>query len=34
VIIDGLGHNLPPGLWERFADDIAEVVQRGERVRR
>ena len=33
VLIDGLGHNLPPGLWERFADHIAEVVQRGERER-
>jgi pimeloyl-ACP methyl ester carboxylesterase len=30
VVIEGLGHNLPPGLWERFADHIAEVVQRGE----
>jgi pimeloyl-ACP methyl ester carboxylesterase len=30
VLIDGLGHNLPSGLWERFADHIAEVVQRGE----
>lgn len=30
VLIDGMGHNLPPGLWERFADHIAEVVQRGE----
>lgn len=19
VLIDGMGHNLPPGLWERFA---------------
>jgi pimeloyl-ACP methyl ester carboxylesterase len=30
VLIDGMGHNLPPGLWERFADHIAEVVRRGE----
>ena len=30
VLIDGMGHNLPPGLWERFADHIAAVVQRGE----
>jgi pimeloyl-ACP methyl ester carboxylesterase len=30
VLIDGMGHNLPPGLWERFADRIAEVVRRGE----
>ena len=34
VVIDGLGHNLPPGLWERFADHIASVVQHGERERR
>jgi pimeloyl-ACP methyl ester carboxylesterase len=30
VLIDGMGHNLAPGLWDRFADHIAEVVQRGE----
>jgi pimeloyl-ACP methyl ester carboxylesterase len=30
VLIDGMGHNLPPGLWERLGDHIAEVVQRGE----
>jgi pimeloyl-ACP methyl ester carboxylesterase len=34
VLIEGLGHNLPPGLWERFAGHIADVVQRGERERR
>ena len=34
VVIDGMGHNLPPGLWERFADHIAEVVRRGGRARR
>jgi len=34
VIIDGMGHNLPPGLWERFADHIADVVLRGESARR
>ena len=28
VLIDGMGHNLPPGLWDRFADHIAEVVRR------
>jgi pimeloyl-ACP methyl ester carboxylesterase len=33
VLIDGMGHNLPPGLWERFADHIVEVVQRGEALR-
>ena len=26
LIICGLGHNLPPGLWERFADHIAECA--------
>ncbi len=30
VLIEGMGHNLPPGLWERLADHIAGVVQRGE----
>ncbi|MES1255591.1 MAG: alpha/beta hydrolase [Acidobacteriota bacterium] len=30
VLIDGMGHNLPPGLWERIADHIAVVVRRGE----
>ena len=30
VIVEGLGHNLPRGLWERFADHIAGVVRRGE----
>jgi pimeloyl-ACP methyl ester carboxylesterase len=30
VLIEGLGHNLPPGLWECFADHIAAVVRRGE----
>jgi hypothetical protein len=25
-----MGHNLPPGLWERVADHIAAVVQRGD----
>lgn len=34
VLIDGFGHNLPSGLWERFADHIAEVVQRGEKLLR
>jgi pimeloyl-ACP methyl ester carboxylesterase len=33
VLIEGLGHNLPPGLWDRFADHIAEVVRRGEALR-
>jgi pimeloyl-ACP methyl ester carboxylesterase len=30
VLIEGMGHNLPPGLWERLADHVAAVVQRGE----
>jgi pimeloyl-ACP methyl ester carboxylesterase len=33
VLIDGMGHNLPPGLWEPFAAHIAEVVRRGEAAR-
>lgn len=31
VLIDGMGHNLPPGLWERLADHIAAIVQKGEK---
>jgi pimeloyl-ACP methyl ester carboxylesterase/DNA-binding transcriptional MerR regulator len=30
VLIEGMGHDLPPGLWDRIADHIATVVQRGE----
>jgi pimeloyl-ACP methyl ester carboxylesterase len=30
VLIEGMGHNLPPGLWEPVADHIAAVVRRGE----
>lgn len=30
VLIDGMGHNLPPGLWERIADHIAATVRTGE----
>jgi pimeloyl-ACP methyl ester carboxylesterase len=30
VLIEGMGHNLPPGVWDRIADQIARVVQRGE----
>lgn len=33
VLIDGMGHDLAPGLWERIADHIAEVVQCGEATR-
>jgi len=34
VLIEGMGHNLPPGLWERLADHIAANVRRGEARRR
>ena len=30
VLIEGMGHNLPPGLWDRIADHIAAIVQKGE----
>jgi pimeloyl-ACP methyl ester carboxylesterase len=30
LIIDGMGHDLPPGVWTRLADAIARTVQRGE----
>lgn len=30
VLIEGMGHDLPPGLWERIAGHIATVVRRGE----
>ena len=30
VLVDGMGHNLPPGLWDRFADHIAALVQRAD----
>jgi pimeloyl-ACP methyl ester carboxylesterase len=30
VIIDGMGHNLPRGLWPEFALLIANLVQRVE----
>jgi pimeloyl-ACP methyl ester carboxylesterase len=33
VLIDGMGHDLAPGLWERIADCIAGVVRRGESAR-
>ena len=32
VLIDGMGHNLPPALWNRLADRIVAVVRRGEAV--
>jgi len=30
VLIEGMGHSLPPGLWGRIADHIAAVVRKGE----
>lgn len=30
VLIEGMGHNIPRGLWERIADHIAAVVRHGE----
>jgi pimeloyl-ACP methyl ester carboxylesterase len=30
VLIDGMGHNLPPGVCERIADHIATIVRKGE----
>jgi pimeloyl-ACP methyl ester carboxylesterase len=30
VLIEGMGHNLPPGLCERIADHIAAIVRKGE----
>ncbi|MNY07844.1 Non-heme bromoperoxidase BPO-A1 [compost metagenome] len=30
VLIEGMGHNIPPGLWDRLADHIARIVERGE----
>jgi pimeloyl-ACP methyl ester carboxylesterase len=26
VLIEGMGHNLPPGLWDRLADHVAALV--------
>ena len=30
VLVEGMGHNLPPGLWARIADHVAATVRRGE----
>jgi pimeloyl-ACP methyl ester carboxylesterase len=30
VIIEGMGHNLPPGLWPQVADRIVKLVERAE----
>ncbi len=29
VLIEGMGHNLPPGLWERIAGHIAALIERA-----
>ncbi len=31
VLIEGMGHNLPPGLWDRIADHVVANVKRAER---
>lgn len=33
VLIDGMGHDLPPGRWEPLAERIAAVVRRVEAAR-
>jgi pimeloyl-ACP methyl ester carboxylesterase len=30
VLIEGMGHNLPPGLWQRIVEHIDAVVRQGE----
>jgi pimeloyl-ACP methyl ester carboxylesterase len=30
VLIEGMGHNLPPALWNEIADHIVTVVRKGE----
>lgn len=30
VLIKGMGHNLPAGLWSEFADQIGRIVEAGE----
>jgi pimeloyl-ACP methyl ester carboxylesterase len=30
LVIDGMGHDLPPGVWTRIADAIAATVRRAE----
>jgi pimeloyl-ACP methyl ester carboxylesterase len=31
IVIDGMGHNFPPGLWDELTSRIAELAQRTER---
>ena len=33
VLIDGMGHNIPPGLYERIADHSAGVITKAEAAR-
>lgn len=33
VLIEGMGHNIPPGLWERIADHIAALSARSPKSR-
>jgi pimeloyl-ACP methyl ester carboxylesterase len=33
LVIEGMGHDLPPGIWMRLADAIAATVQRAENER-
>lgn len=30
VLIKGMGHNLPPGLWSEIAEHVADIVRIGE----
>lgn len=34
LLLDGMGHDLPPGLWPTLADAIERIVRRGEARRR
>jgi pimeloyl-ACP methyl ester carboxylesterase len=31
IVIDGMGHNSPPGLWDELTSRIAELAKRTER---
>ncbi|MFC4944213.1 alpha/beta fold hydrolase [Pseudonocardia sp. GCM10023141] len=31
MVVDGLGHDLPPGFWPSLVDVVMSIVQRGER---
>jgi pimeloyl-ACP methyl ester carboxylesterase len=32
MVVDGLGHDLPPGFWPDFVDAVTSTVHRGERL--